>query len=100
MGKSRLMVPKKKRILVLGGGFAGVYTALHLEKTFAGDDSIQGTLVSDENFLLFTPMLPEVASSSIEAKHIISPVRAFFHKVQFHNSEACAIDLGKRRLVV
>jgi len=94
------MVPKPKRIVVLGGGFAGVYTALHLEKTFAGDDSIEVTLVSDENFLLFTPMLPEVASSAIEAKHIISPVRAFFRKVQFHNSEVCAIDLEKRRLVV
>ena len=94
------MAPQEKRILVLGGGFAGVYAALHLERVFRRDHSIKITLVSDENFLLFTPMLPEVASSSIEAKHIISPIRAFFRRVQFLNSEVLAIDLEKRRVTI
>ncbi len=84
------------RILILGGGFAGVYAARHLEKILARHDNVEITLVSDENFLLFTPMLPEVPSSSIEAKHIISPIRACLRKAKFQNSEGCSIDLERR----
>jgi NADH:ubiquinone reductase (H+-translocating) len=47
----------KKRILILGGGFAGAYAALHLEKRLAGSPDIEIMLVSKENFVLFTPML-------------------------------------------
>jgi len=46
---------KHTRILILGGGFGGVYTALHLDRRFARDASVEVTLVSAENFLLFTP---------------------------------------------
>lgn len=90
--------PDTQRILVLGGGFGGVYAALGLEKHFLRDDTVEIVLVSEENFLLFTPMLPEVASGSIEAKHIVSPVRAFFRKVKFHNSGVQRIDLERRRV--
>jgi len=94
------MPSRAKRLVILGGGFGGVYAALSLEKIFRRDDSIEIVLLSDENFLLFTPMLPEVPSSSIEAKHIISPLRAFFCKVKFQNSEVRAINLERRTIVV
>ena len=81
------MSSETKRIVILGGGFAGVYAALNLENIFRRNDDIEIVLLSAENYLLFTPMLPEVPSSSIEAKHIVSPLRAFFRKVQFRNSE-------------
>ncbi len=51
-------LPAKTRVLVLGGGFGGLYAALHLDKTIARDPDIEVTLVSRENFILFTPMLP------------------------------------------
>ena len=94
------MAQNPKRILILGGGFGGVYTARHLEKFFARDESVEIILVSDENYLLFTPLLPEVPSSSIEAKHIVSPLRAFFRKVKFQNSTIHSIHLDKRQVVV
>ncbi len=94
------MAHKVNRVLILGGGFAGVYAALQLERIFASDPNVEITLVSEENFLLFTPMLPEVPSSSIEAKHIVSPIRAFFGKVKFQNSIVQSIDLEKRLVVV
>ena len=52
----------KTQILILGGGFGGVYTALRLDKTLARRADVELTLVSRDNFLLFTPMLHEVAS--------------------------------------
>lgn len=93
------MISKAQRILILGGGFGGLYAALRLEEIFSGDESIEITLISDENFLLFTPMLPEVPSGSIEAKHIVSPLRAFFRKVRFQNAEVESIDLEARVVV-
>ncbi len=93
------MAGKNTSIVILGGGFAGVYAALRLEKKFAREDNIEITLISDENFMLFTPMLPEVTSSSIEAKHIVSPLRAFFRKVKFQNKEVQSIDLAGRVVV-
>jgi NADH:ubiquinone reductase (H+-translocating) len=89
----------KTRIVILGGGFAGVYTALYLEKQLLDDEGVETVLISDENFVLFTPMLPEVPSSSIEAKHIVSPLRAFFRKVKVQNREVHSIDLETRTLV-
>ena len=56
----------KKRILVVGGGFAGVECILKLESYFGNNHSFETTLVSEDNFLLFTPMLPQVAAGTIE----------------------------------
>lgn len=94
------MAHHPKRIVILGGGFGGVYAARHLERLFARDENVEIILVSDENYLLFTPLLPEVPSSSIEAKHLVSPLRAFFRKVRFRNSTVHAIHLDKRQVVV
>ena len=69
---------------------------LHLERILARREGFEITLVSSENVLLFTPMLPEVPSSSIEPRHIISPLRAFFRKVKFQNYEVRFLDLEKR----
>ncbi len=65
----------KTRILVLGGGFGGVHTTLKLERALRRDPDVAITLVSDENFFLFTPMLHEVASGRIETRHIAAPIR-------------------------
>ena len=54
----------KKQVLILGGGFAGLYAAIHLEKTVACDTDMEVTLVNRENFFLFTPMLHEVAEAT------------------------------------
>jgi NADH dehydrogenase FAD-containing subunit len=61
------------RILILGGGFAGVQVLKKLQAEFQNDTNIEITLVSKDNFFLFTPMLPEVASGTIEPIHIATP---------------------------
>ncbi|MFQ5914270.1 MAG: NAD(P)/FAD-dependent oxidoreductase [Nitrospinota bacterium] len=85
-----------QRILILGGGFGGIYAALRLEKAFAREEDVEVTLINRDNYLLFSPMLPEVTSSSIEAKHIITPIREFFRKARFMDSKVAAIDFEKR----
>ncbi|MDQ2689374.1 MAG: NAD(P)/FAD-dependent oxidoreductase [Chloroflexota bacterium] len=68
--------PWPHRVLVLGGGFAGVETARHLEKLTRRRDDVEVWLVSRENFSLFTPLLPEVCSGNLEARHCVTALRA------------------------
>ncbi len=90
----------KKRIIILGGGFGGLYAALHLEKTLAKDEDIEITIVNNENFFLFTPMLHEVAASDLDITHIVSPVRKLLKRVKFFDGDVESIDLQKKTVHV
>jgi len=91
---------EKKRIVILGGGFAGMKTAECLEQHLRGDVSAAITLVSETNSLLFTPMLAEVAGSTLEASHISTPLRSSLHRTEFIRGRVNAIDLERRRAVL
>ncbi|MFQ5858214.1 MAG: NAD(P)/FAD-dependent oxidoreductase [Anaerolineae bacterium] len=84
------------RIVILGGGFAGTTTAQHLEDLFARDDSVDITLVSNTNYLLFTPMLSEVTAGGVEPQHISTPLRSFFRRTRVIRGEAEAVDIEER----
>ncbi|TLX77409.1 MAG: NAD(P)/FAD-dependent oxidoreductase [Thaumarchaeota archaeon] len=86
------MAEEKKRILILGGGFAGVKCMRKLESYFMHDDNIEIVLVSEDNFLLFTPMLPQVASGMIETRHIVIPIRTLCKKTKFYEAQIKNID--------
>src|ERR1700756_3548017 len=89
---------KKTRVLILGGGFGGLYAALEFEKR--RDSSIEVTLISEENFFLFTPMLHEVAASDLDLTHIVNPIRKMLRHVQFFEGEVQSVDIMKRQVVV
>ncbi len=88
----------RTRVVILGGGFAGVTTAINLEKEFRGDPTVGFTLVSETNALLFTPMLAEVAASSLEPTHISTPLRSSFHRTRVLRAKVAGIDLEKRQV--
>jgi NADH dehydrogenase len=87
---------EKKRIAILGGGFAGMRVAEHLEEQLGGSALI--TLVSATNALLFTPMLSEVAGSSLEPSHISTPLRSSLHSTEFIRARVTEIDLAEHRV--
>ena len=91
---------KRTRILILGGGFGGMYAAMHLDKTLARDPDIEVTLVNQDNFFLFTPMLHEVAACDLDITHIVSPIRKLLRHVQFFEGSVESIDLEMRRITV
>ena len=98
---SRLQAPSvTKRVVILGGGFAGMRTAECLEEQLRADPSVSITLVSDTNALLFTPMLAEVAGSSLEPSHISTPLRSALHRTEFIRAHAAEIDLARRRAIL
>ena len=73
----------EKKVVIIGGGFAGLYTALELEKRLKREEKVSVTLLNSENFFLFTPMLPETAASSIATRHIVSPLRKLLRRTRF-----------------
>jgi len=91
---------KLKRILILGGGFAGVQVLRALQKEFQDDIGVEITLVSRDNFFLFTPMLPEVSSGMIETRNILTPVRTFCNRARFYEAHVESIELKNREVVI
>ena len=90
---------KQKKIAILGGGFAGVEVLTKLQKEFQNDIRVDITLISKDNFFLFTPMLHEVSSGMIETRHVASPLRAFCKRARFIESEVKSIDLENKRII-
>lgn len=89
------------RILILGGGFAGVTTALELAKQCAGVLPVHITLLSDQNFFLFTPMLAEAATGAVESRHVLYPIRPLCGKwgIEFGEMSVESVDLERRRVI-
>jgi NADH dehydrogenase len=91
---------KNRRVVILGGGFGGVYCAMHLERLLKRHRDVEITLISRDNFFLFTPMLHEVAASDLDITHIVSPLRALLKRATVLVGEAQGIDLQRRRVSV
>ena len=87
---------EKTRVLVLGGGFGGIATAQGLSKLFKGDPSVEITLVNRDNYFVFVPLLVSAAAGSIEALHVVSPIRRLIPEVRFRAEEITGIDLEGR----
>jgi NADH dehydrogenase len=86
----------KTRVLILGGGFGGVYTARHLEKLCKRRAGIEVVLISRDNFLLMTPLLFEVCSGTLDVRHCSFPIRAFLRTTRFGEATVQGIDLERR----
>ena len=81
---------EKTRVLILGGGFGGLYAALEFEKR--NDPRFEVTVVNRENFFLFTPMLHEIAASDLDLTNIVNPVRKMIRRVNFFCGDVDKID--------
>ncbi|TAM58646.1 NAD(P)/FAD-dependent oxidoreductase [bacterium] len=82
-----------QRVLILGGGFGGISVARTLERL---REPLDVTLVSRDNYGLFTPMLPEVSTGGIETRHIVQPIRAELRKTRFVLGEIESVDLARK----
>src|SRR5713101_1404005 len=93
------MSQRPTRILILGGGFGGVYAALTLEKLLEREirrGEIELGLVSRENYMVFQPMLPEVISGSIGLLDTITPIRRLCPNTNLYTRTIESIDLDHR----
>jgi NADH dehydrogenase len=100
VSENRQSCGKPCRIVILGGGFGGIYTALELQKLLRRRDDVTVTLVSRDNFFLFTPMLHEVATSDLEINTIISPLHKLLPRIATFAGNIEAIDLTAKSVRV
>ena len=91
---------KNRRIVVLGGGFAGVECVKELQRGLRSNSTTEIFMVSAQNFLLFRPMLPQVASGTINARNIVVPIRSILKKAKFHEGRVSAIDPVARQVTL
>src|SRR5256714_8217058 len=91
---------RKKRTFILGGGFGGFYAAMQLEKLLARQSAVEISLVSRDNFFLFTPMLHEIAASDLEITNIVNPLRKLLRKVEVLVGDVNEIDLANKRVLI
>jgi NADH:ubiquinone reductase (H+-translocating) len=89
-----------RRIVILGGGFGGTYAALRLDKIVAKRPDVEVVLIGRENYLLFTPMLHEVAAGDLYPGDIVNPLRKMLRRVRLVAGELVQIDLRERRVSV
>src|SRR5271165_7674234 len=93
------MSTTKKQILILGGGFAGVYTARCLERLLSSEEA-SITLVNRENYWVYQPMLPEVISGAIGLTNVVSPIRRLCPRTNLVMREVEGIDLKEKVVTV
>jgi NADH dehydrogenase len=90
---------KRARVVIVGGGFGGMYAARHMERRLpAGTAEI--VLVNPENFMLYTPLLPEAASGTIEPRHVVVPLRRVLRRTRLLIGRATGFDVDARTVTV
>src|SRR5262245_24775440 len=88
----------KKKVLVIGGGFGGVFAAKELQRK--GRDLFDVELINNNNYFVFQPLLPEVAASTIHSADAVAPLRLLLRHTQVRQAEVLGIDFEQKKVIV
>ncbi|MGA5894395.1 NAD(P)/FAD-dependent oxidoreductase [Streptomyces venetus] len=97
------MVKERARILVVGGGYVGMYTALRLQRRLKRElerDEAEITVVTPDPYMTYQPFLPEAAAGAISPRHVVVPLRRVLARCRIVIGEATAVDHAKRTATV
>jgi NADH dehydrogenase len=87
--------PQRPHILIVGGGYVGMYTALRLQRRLrAGEASI--TVVDPQSYMTYQPFLPETGAGSLEPRHVVVPLRRVLRKCQILAGLVTSVDHARR----
>ncbi len=87
-------------VAVLGGGFAGVYCAKALTRRLGRKRAANSAIISEENYMVFQPMLPDVAGAELSPRHVVSPIRTLCRSMQVYRGKVKFIDYPNRSLLL
>src|ERR1051325_8111511 len=96
--RQEFLTMNKTKIIIAGGGFAGLYAAKYFDKHLARRPEIEVTLISRENFILFTPMLHEVAAGDLSPSDIVNPLRRILRHVNVIEADVQDVGLSARKV--
>jgi NADH dehydrogenase len=89
---------ERTRVVIVGGGFGGVFAGKELERAIGAREDVEVLLISRENYFVFQPMLPEVISGSIGIIDIVSPLRRLLPRTSVHVREVESIDVAGKQV--
>jgi NADH dehydrogenase len=84
------------RVVILGGGFAGVFTAKYLMRMLRGRRDVHVELLASENYFVFQPLLPEVAAGGVNPNHVVNPIRDVLPHAQFRWCKIDSVDTDRK----
>src|SRR3954471_24897614 len=87
-------------VVIVGGGFAGVFCARALEQKLGPEAKRRVALVAEENFMVFQPMLPEIAGSALAPRHVVNPIRRLCDGATVLRAKVRDIDLVERKVLL
>ncbi len=93
-------MPQTKKILILGGGFGGINILKSIQKKFKNEPNVKISLVSKDNFFVYTPMLPELTSGLIHPNDITIPIRKLCKQAEFYQATISSIDLEQKLVTI
>ncbi|MGH3391227.1 MAG: NAD(P)/FAD-dependent oxidoreductase [Actinomadura sp.] len=97
------MTPKTTRVLIVGGGYVGMFTALRLQRRLRGllrHGELKITVVDPQSYMTYQPFLPEAAAGNLEPRHVVAPLRRVLHRATILNGRVVKIDHANRRATV
>ena len=89
-----------KKIVILGGGYAGVGVLENIQKKFQKNIDVSMSIISENNFFLHTPMLPELSTGTIEPRHIATPIRNFCKRARFYQAKVTSVNLKQKTITI
>src|SRR4051795_4672651 len=90
--------PQRPHVLVVGGGYVGMYTALRLQRKLrAGEASI--TVVDPKSYMTYQPFLPEAGAGNLEPRHVVVPLRRVLRGCEVLSGRVTSIAHAERRAV-
>ena len=92
--------PHTQKIIILGGGYAGVGVLEQIQKKFEKNIDIDISIISENNFFLHTPMLPELSTGTIEPRHIATPIRNFCKRARFYQAKVTTVNLNQKFITI
>ena len=103
MGTAPGMSGRTQHVLIVGGGYVGMYTAFRLQKKLRGQLSrgeVEITVVDPQSYMTYQPFLPEAAAGSLEPRHVVVPLRRVLKRVNVLNAWVTGIDQTKHEATV
>ncbi len=95
--------PESTHVLIVGGGYVGMYTALRLQRKLRRDinrGDVEITVVDPQSYMTYQPFLPEAAAGNLEPRHVVAPLRQVLPKVRILNGQVIAVDHARHRVSV
>ena len=93
-------MPQIKKILILGGGFGGINVLKSIQNKFKNEPNIRISIVSKDNYFLYTPMLPQVSSGLIHPSDITIPIRKLCKQAEFYQASISSMDLEQKLVTI